>query len=253
MKERVSESVCMTEKLYWGDSYLKEFSATVIGTRMLQDGRVAVLLDKTAFYPTSGGQPSDTGTMSYDGRTVSIVDVFKESNDVFHTVDSAEGMKVGDAVECKIDWERRYGHMRHHTALHIIDGVVQKRHSGRITGSQIYADRARMDFDIAGMNREMMQEIIEEAQRVVDEDHSVAVKFLTKDEAMAIPDLSRTGPGNELLAGLEKVRVVDIVGFDMQLDGGTHVASTKEVGKIVLKEYKNNGAHNKRVYITLQL
>ncbi len=242
----------MTEKLYWEDPYLKEFSAKVVETRTLSDGRVGVLLDRTAFYPTSGGQPNDTGMMSYDGRTATVIDVSKDGDNVLHIVDSVEGMGAGDAVECRIDWERRYGHMRHHTALHIIDGIVQKRNSGRITGGQIYADRARMDFDVAGMNREMMQGIIEEAQKIVDDDHSVVSRFLTKEEAMAIPDLSRTDPGNDLLASLKSVRVIDIVGFDMQLDGGTHVASTKEVGTIVLHEYKNNGAHNKRVYITLR-
>lgn len=242
----------MTDKLYWADPYLQEFSAKVTGTHTAQDGRVAALLDRTAFYPTSGGQPNDTGTLSYDGRTAKVLDVSKEGDDLLHLIESAEGLKVGDAVECKIDWERRYGHMRHHTALHIIDGVVQKQHSGRITGGQIYTDRARMDFDVPGMDRAMAERIITSAQKVVDEDHRVVARFLTKGEAAAIPDLSRTDPGTDLLASLERVRVIDIEGFDMQLDGGTHVASTKEVGRIALTEYKNNGAHNKRVYIALQ-
>lgn len=242
----------MTQKLYWEDPYMKEFSATIASVRAAEDGRTAVLMDRTAFYPTSGGQPNDIGTIECAGHAYAVSGVSKEGDDVLHLVDSAGGLKEGDSVSCRIDWDRRYGHMRHHTALHIIDGVVQKQHSGRITGGQIYVDRARMDFDVPGMDRAMAERIIASAQKIVDEDHRVVAKFLTKEEATAIPDLSRTDPGNDLLATLDSVRVIDIEGFDMQLDGGTHVASTGEVGKIALSEYKNNGAHNKRVYIALQ-
>lgn len=235
-----------TEKIYWEDPYTREFTAKVTGT----DGN-SVSLDRTAFYPTGGGQPNDTGTISSNGTVYQVADVRKEGDVIRHTIGGGRAPPVGSEVSCRIDWPRRYAHMRYHTALHILDGVVQKQYKGRITGGQIYADRARMDFDVPGMDREMVLRIIADAQKVIDEDHRVSARFLTKEEADAIPDIARTEPGAGMMASMERVRVIDIEGFDVQMDGGTHVATTREIGRMSLKEYKNNGAHNKRVYIVL--
>jgi misacylated tRNA(Ala) deacylase len=166
-------------------------------------------------------------------------------------LDAAEGITAGSEASCRIDWDRRYAHMRYHTALHIVDGIVHKSYKGKITGGQIYSDRSRMDFDVPGMDRALAEQIIERSQQVADEGRNVVQKFLSKDEALAIPELARTVPGASLLSGLEEIRVIDIEGFDMQLDGGTHVANTREVGKIQLSKYENNGQHNKRVSIVL--
>jgi misacylated tRNA(Ala) deacylase len=141
--------------------------------------------------------------------------------------------------------------MKLHTALHIIDGVVEKMYSGKITGSQIYDDRARIDFDVPGLDKAKAQEIIDNSQKVVNDNHKVTVKFLTKSEASAIQNIARTAPGEELLNSLDRVRIIDIEGFDFQLDGGTHVAQTKEVGKINITKYENKGSHNKRIEIVL--
>ncbi len=236
----------MTERLYWNDPYMKEFEAEVEDVN--ENG---VVLNRTAFYPTGGGQPNDTGTIECNGMLYNVIDVSKDGDTIFHKLDKIDGISKGSKVTGRINWERRYAHMRYHTALHIIDGVVYKKYKGGITGGQIYADRARMDFDMA-IDKETVEKIISEAQKVVDENHDVVAKILSKDEAKGIEGLSRTDPGTELLAKLDSIRVIDIVGFDMQLDGGTHVAKTKEVGKIVLAKYENKGSHNKRITITLE-
>ncbi|MEM0149416.1 MAG: alanyl-tRNA editing protein [Candidatus Micrarchaeaceae archaeon] len=238
----------MVEKLYLTDSYMKEFRAAI---KMIEGNRV--YLDKTAFYPTGGGQPSDSGTIldEASSKTASVISVEKYGEDIVHIIDGEPGFAEGNEVLGKIDWGKRYAHMRYHTALHIIDGVVHKDYNGSITGGQIYDDRARMDFDVPGMDKELMLGILERAQRVVDESHKVSVKFLGKEEALSIKELSRTDPGNALLQKLDTVRVIDIEGFDMQMDGGTHVANTKEVGILSMLDYQNKGSHNKRVSIKL--
>lgn len=237
----------MTERIYWEDPYAREFSARITA---IKEGCVS--LDRTAFYPTGGGQPSDLGTISAGERSYNVTDVRKDGDDVLHALDSTDGISVGQEADCSIDWKRRYAHMRYHTALHVMDGVVQKDYEGRITGGQIYQDRARMDFDVPGMNREVMQRIVDDAQRIADRGLRVRARYLSREEAVGIPDLARTSPGAGMMENMERVRVIDIEGFDMQMDGGTHVANTKEIGRMVLKDYKNNGAHSKRVYIVLE-
>ncbi len=236
----------MVEQIYWADAYMKEFSATVTGI-----WGSGILLDRTAFYPTGGGQPNDTGTIKIGEAEYEVQDVRKDGDEILHFVESTEGIAAGTRANCAIDWGRRYAHMRYHTALHIIDGIIMKRHEGIITGGQIYENRARMDFDVPNMDKDMMDSIISEAQAVVDAGKAVIPKFIDKAEALRIQDLSRTKPGNDILAKLDKVRVIDIEGFDMQLDGGTHVANTIEVGKILLDKYENKGQRNKRVSIKL--
>ncbi len=237
----------MTEKIYLVDSYAKEADAVVVAVTGNE-----VELDRTVFYPTGGGQPSDTGTLLFGSSSAAVTDVRKDGERVIHTVDSASGLSEGMAVHCSIDWNRRYMHMRLHTALHIIDGVVEKKYSGRITGGQIYDDRARMDFDVPGLDKQKAQEIIDDSQKVVDEDHAVSAKSMTKEEAAKVEGIARTAPGEELLEKLDTVRIIDIEGFDFQLDGGTHVAHTKEVGAIRIIKYENKGAHNKRIEIALE-
>ena len=237
----------MTEKIYQTDSYAKEADAAVTAVNGNE-----VELDKTIFYPTGGGQPCDTGTLAVNSKAIAVTEVKKDGDRIVHFVDDASSLSEGTAVHCAIDWGRRYIHMRLHTALHIIDGVVEKRYSGKITGGQIYEDRARMDFDVPGLDKTKSQSIIDDAQSIVEEDHPVTVRFMTKAEASKIQGLARTAPGEELLEKLDQIRIIDIEGFDFQLDGGTHVAHTKEVGKIKIIKYENKGAHNKRIEIALE-
>lgn len=236
----------MTEKIYLENSYAKETDAVVTAVNGNE-----IELDQTIFYPTGGGQPCDTGTISSGSGATAVTAVRKDGDRVIHTLGDAAGIAEGTKVHCMLDWERRYMHMRLHTALHIIDGIVEKRYSGRITGGQIYDDKARMDFDVPGLDKAKAQNIIEDAQKVVDENHKVTAKFLTKEEAAAVPNIARTAPGEELLDKLDKIRIIDIGGFDFQLDGGTHVARTGEVGSIDIAKYENKGSHNKRIEIRL--
>ncbi len=236
----------MVDKIYQQDSYAKEADANVTAINAND-----VELDRTVFYPTGGGQPCDTGTLSAGSREYRVIEVKKYDDRVVHVLESAEGLSEGTSVHCSINWEKRYMHMRLHTALHIIDGVVEKKYSGKITGGQIYDDRARMDFDVPWLDKAKVQEIMNDSQRVVDENRKVSVKFMTKDEAAKVEGIARTAPGEELLEKLDTVRIIDIEGFDFQLDGGTHVAHTGEVGRISVIKYENKGAHNKRIEIAL--
>ncbi|MCL4373556.1 MAG: alanyl-tRNA editing protein [Candidatus Marsarchaeota archaeon] len=233
----------MTNKIYLSDSYVREIDAIITGVQ-----GSTITLDKTIFYPTGGGQPCDTGIIGI----YKVVDVKKDGDEVAHVLETGPGFGVGDTVHCAIDWDKRYMHMRLHTALHIIDGVVEKLYQGRITGGQIYDDRARMDFDVPGLDRAKAMEIMQSAQKIVSENHKVSAKLISKEEAKAIPNLARTEPGEDLLSKLDTVRIIDIEGFDFQLDGGTHVASTGEVGTIELTKYENKGSHNKRIEIMLR-
>jgi misacylated tRNA(Ala) deacylase len=141
--------------------------------------------------------------------------------------------------------------MRHHSALHILDAVVEKEYHQGITGGQIYTDRARLDFAIPSLTKEMVQDLIDKTQEIVDRGVPINAKILTQAEALAIPGLARTQPGEELLRRLSSVRVVEIEGIDRQMDGGLHVANSKEVGKIKFNSYENKGSARKRVEISV--
>ncbi len=164
-----------------------------------------------------------------------------------HISRDAVSLSRGEKVICKIDWEKRYMHMKLHTMLHTIDGVVYKKYKGEITGGQIFDNSARMDFDIPGFTKEMLSSIISDSQLIIDEGHRVVPKEITREEAKRIGGVARTAPGADLLEKLDTVRIIEIEGFDFQLDGGTHVANTNELGKISLIKFENKGAHNKRV------
>jgi misacylated tRNA(Ala) deacylase len=240
----------MTEKLYLTDSYMKEFEAKVTGI----EGN-AVSLDRTAFFPTGGGQLCDTGTLESEGKAYKVVETAKsrEGEEVIHRLESAEGLKVGATVKGRIDWERRYALMRLHTALHVMDAVLIKDYSnGQITGGQIYEHKARIDFDMDGINRELVERIILNSQKVIDEGYPVKVAFLSKAEAARVEGLARTAPGAALLKTLDVARVVYVGELDFQLDGGTHVANTKEIGKLKLLGYENKGNRRKRIEIGVE-
>lgn len=242
----------MTQLLYLEDSYLKEAKAKVIEEKEVE-GKKCVVLDKTIFYPTSGGQANDTGKLIFEGKEVEVYDVKKFEDEVLHFVATNESL-LSKEVICKIDWEKRYMHMRLHSALHLIDGVIIKYFkelNAFITGSAIFDDYARIDFDFENGTRELIQKIIDKANEVAQQGLEIRAKIIEKEEALNKPQLVRTLPGKELLEKLEKVRVVEIVGLDEQMDGGTHVKNTKEIGKIALISYESKGKHNKRAKISL--
>ncbi len=237
----------MIEKLYWKDAYVKEFDATVIGV----NGNV-ISLDRTAFYPTGGGQLNDTGIIVVKGREYKVTDVKKEADEIMHFLESADGITVGDMAHCVIDWERRYSLMKYHTAIHVLSAMLARHQSDvKFTGGMIYVDKAHGDFDCPSLNKELAAMVVQEMQKVISEGHEVTSRFITHEEAIKIPNLIKTQPGEELTKGLEKIRIVEIEGVDLQADGGTHVHNTKELGTVLLKKFDNKGAHRKRIEIVL--
>ena len=234
----------MTELLYATDAYVKEFDAVVTDVR---DG--ALVLDRTAFYATGGGQPHDVGALTWDGGACRVTEVKKQGPDVLHKIEGA-APAVGTGVHGAIDWERRYALMRHHTALHVVSGVIYKLYGALVTGGQMYVDRARMDFALEDLSPDKLAAIVDEANRLMSAGAPIVVSILPREEAFGIPDLIRTNI-NLLPPQIQEVRVVNIVGIDQQADGGTHVADTREVGRVRILKTENKGRINKRLEIAL--
>jgi misacylated tRNA(Ala) deacylase len=229
-----------TELLYLTDAYLREFDAVVVEVDA-EGGRVA--LDRTGFYATGGGQPHDTGDLS--GRA--ITNVRKEGPQVWHTYEG-EPFAVGDAVHGEVDWDRRHRLMRTHTALHVLCGVIWNEYGKAVTGGNMEPLEARMDFEFdplpEGFGATVEQRVNEELAAA----RPIEVSFLPRDVAMADPDLIRTKV-NLIPESVSEIRVVDIVGLDKQADGGTHVRSTDEVGRIRVVKTESKGKANKRIRI----
>ncbi|MBV8304794.1 MAG: alanyl-tRNA editing protein [Acidimicrobiia bacterium] len=235
-----------TEKLYLRDAYLRSFEARVVDVDA--EGR-RVALDRTAFYPTGGGQPHDTGTIA----GVAVVDVRKEGDTVWHTLagdsrDAGDGAlpAVGDEVEGAVDWERRHALMRTHTAMHVLCGVIWNEWGKAVTGGNMEPLSARMDFEFDPLPEGFGQRIEELVNAELVADRAIEVSFLPRDTALADADLIRTKV-NLIPESVPEIRVIDIVGLDKQADGGTHVASTSEVGRIRVTKTESKGKGNKRI------
>jgi misacylated tRNA(Ala) deacylase len=234
----------MTEALYHTDAYLKEFDAVVTA---VEGSRVA--LDRTAFYPGGGGQPNDVGTLTAKGETWRVLKVSKQGADVWHELDR-EAPPSGTPARGAIDWIRRYQLMRTHTAMHILCGVIFRDYGASVTGGNMEPLRGRMDFEFETMRQELVKQIEEKINVEVAQARPTQVKILPRAEAFQIPDLIRTKI-NLLPEGITEVRTVEIVGLDLQADGGTHVANTSEVGRIRVVDYKSKGKINKRIEVAL--
>jgi misacylated tRNA(Ala) deacylase len=235
----------LTEHLYQINSYLREFEAGVIAV----EGQ-AVQLDRTAFYPGGGGQPPDVGELNWDGGRAQAVRVKRHGAEVWHTLDGdvpAEGI----LVQGTLDWERRYQLMRTHTALHVLCGIVWRDYGASVTGGNMEPLKGRMDFEFETMRKELVAQIEASVNAEIAKGHPVRVAILPREEAFQIPDLIRTKI-NLLPPQIQDVRTVEIVGLDLQADGGTHVANTSEVGRVRVVDYKSKGAINKRIYIELE-
>ena len=232
----------MTELLFQTDSYLKETKATVTA---IEDG--AVILDKTIFYPGGGGQPADQGKLLCKGYVSRIEKVKKLGDKVLHWPEGPMP-EIRDKVECKIDWDRRYQLMRTHTAMHILCGVIWRDFGAKVTGGNMEPLKARMDFEFEAMSADFAEKIEELINREIVAARPVQVNILPREEAFKIPDLIRTKI-NLLPEGIQQVRTVEIVGLDLQADGGTHVANTEEVGRIKIVGHESKGKINKRLRI----
>ena len=230
----------MTELLYQTDAYLKEFDALVTAVNPEEK---AVTLDRTAFYPGGGGQPNDVGMLA----GLNVVKVRKAGDDVLHILEG-DLPSVGAHVHGRLDWDRRYKLMRTHNAMHILCGCVFRDYGAQVTGGDMEPLKGRMDFEFERLQKELVTVIETAVNREIQAGRDVRVKILPRDEAFQIPDLIRTKI-NLLPVGIQQVRTVEIVGLDLQADGGTHVQNTSEVGQIRVVDYKSKGAINKRIYV----
>jgi misacylated tRNA(Ala) deacylase len=232
----------MTQLLCHSDSYLKEFDAKVIEVNPAEK---AIALDRTAFFPGGGGQPYDRGWL---GETT-VIRTARQGDIVWHYLEG-ELPAVGSEVHGRIDWELRYKLMRTHTAFHILCGVVFRDWKAQVTGGNMEPLKGRMDFEFETLQRELVVEIEKRVNTEVTAARSVSVRFLPREEAFQIPDLIRTKI-NLLPEGIHEVRIVEIQGLDLQADGGTHVANTKEVGTIRVTGYESKGRINKRIKLEI--
>ena len=239
----------MTELIYQTDSYIQEFSARVARV----DGENnAIILDRTAFYPGGGGQPADSGTIKINGDLLPVKKAHKAGPDVLHIIDGQfDAPEVGQEVIGQLDWERRYQLMRTHTAMHILCGVIFRDYGSSVTGGSMEPMAGRMDFEFETMRKELVQDIDRAINAEVANARPLSVDILPREEAFQIPDLIRTKI-NLLPEGIQEVRVVEIEGLDLQADGGTHVANTREAGTILIPDYKSKDRINKRLLLNIE-
>ena len=239
----------MTKPLYHTDAYVQEFEAVVMATLPEEH---AVILDQTAFYPGGGGQPCDLGSLTIDGVMYAVDRVKKRGDDILHFLGGTAALPaVGSAEHGTLDWARRYKLMRTHTALHVLCGTVFRDYGALVTGGDMEPLKGRLDFEFETMRGELVREIELAINKEVQTGREIRVNILPREEAFQIPDLIRTKI-NLLPEGITQVRTVEIVGLDLQADGGTHVRNTNEVGRIRIADYKSKGAINKRIYIEVE-
>ena len=234
----------MNNALYLDDSYLKEFDATIIKI----NSERYIILDKTAFYPQSGGQPNDTGKIFCNNIEYNVVYVAKVNGDVSHEVDKL-GLKAGDRVKGVINWERRYKLMRMHTAAHVLNAIFFNELGAIITGNQKDLEKSRMDFNLENYNVDEIKKKIEKANEEIKKDLKVKSYYLTKEEVMKNPSLHKLA---KTIEDRDVYRILEMEGLDTQCDGGTHVKSLKEIGEIIFLKSENKGKNNRRVYFGLR-
>jgi misacylated tRNA(Ala) deacylase len=240
-------------QLCYTDAYARSVEARVEAVDDAGESPL-IVLDRTVFYPGGGGQPSDRGLIlrASDGRTWTVRGAKKAGGDIVHELETdGDGPpSVGDVVSVDLDWARRLSLMRTHTALHALCGVVWRDYGALVTGGNMEPGSGRMDFEFERMGGDLVDEIEAKVNDELRASREVRVAVLPRDEAFAIPDLIRTKI-NLLPPGIEEVRTIEIVGLDLQADGGTHVANTRDVGGIRVTGYESKGRINKRIRIEL--
>lgn len=234
----------MSEELCATDAYLRSCEAVVVAAS--PDG---VVLDRTVFHACGGGQPGDVGVLRWGGGEARVVDTVRRDGEVLHVLEGASPA-VGASVVAEIDWDRRYLLMRTHTALHALSAIVFRDHGAKVTGGNMEPGVARMDFELEGISQDFGREVEERLNAELAADRPVHVRFLRRDEALADPDLIRTKV-NLIPGHVDPVRVVEIEGLDRQADGGTHVRSTAEVGRVRVAKTESKGRGFKRIRIEL--
>tara|TARA_Y100000310_G_scaffold345268_1_gene463242 strand:- start:2290 stop:2997 length:708 start_codon:yes stop_codon:yes gene_type:complete len=235
----------MKGALYMDDSYLKEFNSKVVSVK----GGKYIVLEETAFYPVGGGQPCDTGVLVKGDKKFKVVFVGKFDGKISHEV-SEIGLEEGDSVKGVIDWDKRYKYMRMHTACHLISAIFHNKAGAMITGGQIDLEKSRVDFSLENFDREKMQEFIDLANQIIEKDLPVKFYYKDREEAMKIPGMVKLA--GALPPSVTELRIVEIEGVDTQADGGCHVKSLKEIGRIELVSVDNKGKNNRRVYFSVK-
>jgi misacylated tRNA(Ala) deacylase len=246
-----------TDLLFLRDAYATSCDATVVDTAAGDDDTVRVALDRTVFYPTGGGQPHDVGTLAWgdgggDGATAEVVDVRKDGPVVWHTLAAgAPAPEPGTAVTATVDWDRRHALMRTHSALHVLCGVIWNEWSVPVTGGNMEPLAARMDFELDPTPEGFGAKVDELVAAEIAADRPIEVSFLPRGEAVLDEALIRTKV-SLVPESVPEVRVVDIVGLDKQADGGTHVRTTGEIGRVRVVKTESKGKGNKRVRIVVE-
>ena len=234
----------MTEIVAHTDAYLRELDSVVQSVRA-----EGVVLDRTVFYPGGGGQPPDTGLLT-SGDAVYRVEGIRRIDGALVHLTCGQNPAEGQTVRGAVDWGRRYELMRTHTALHILCGVIFRDFGVQVTGGNMQPLKARMDFELAQMSSDFADRVERSINEEVAAERDIAIGELSREEAMRVPDLIRTKI-NLLPPQIKTVRTVEIVGLDLQADGGTHVANTREVGRIRVVGHESKGRGNKRLRIAL--
>ncbi|MBI3993080.1 MAG: alanyl-tRNA editing protein [Candidatus Lambdaproteobacteria bacterium] len=233
-----------TERVYQRDAYLQTLDTAVVD--VTPEGLV---LERTVFFPRGGGVMGDEGTLRGPaGALFRVLETFEADERILHRVDR-DGLRVGDAVQCALDWARRYTLMRYHTATHVLTGVMFKEHGVRVTGNQLTPDKGRVDFAFTTFDRETLEAGFARSNALIAQDLRVRIDFMPAAEALARPELFKLETG--FSRDLSELRLVDIVDFDVQADGGCHVASLREIGRMELTRTENKGKANRRVYFVL--
>lgn len=231
----------MTRKLFWEDSYIKEFDATVVSANGSQ-----VVLDQTAFHPRGGGLVGDTGSLS----AVKVLDTTKgEGESIVHHLERPPAWSSGTPLHGMIDWDRRYRIMRMHTSAHLLSAIFHTETGALITGNQIEPDKSRIDFSLEDFDRERMLTYCSRANDAIAKNPPVKTYFLGREEALRIPGITKLASAAP--PDVKELRIVEIEGFDIQADGGVHVKNLGEIGKIDALKFENKGKSNRRLYFTI--
>jgi misacylated tRNA(Ala) deacylase len=238
-----------TELLYAIDAYRAEFESEVVAVGETDH---VVALAETAFFPTGGGQPHDTGTLRLPSGTAAVTSVSKDgAGVVWHEIAAAVPLPaVGTRIGGGIDWKRRYALMRMHTALHVLNGVIWLDHGAQVTGAHMTPEEGRLDFELPAMSQDFARAVEARVNEQIQRDLPVKVRFVPRWEADADPSLIRL-KANLIPRSIDPLRVIEIVGLDRQADGGTHVAATREIGSVRVVKVQSKGRANKRVRIAL--
>ncbi len=238
----------MTTPIYLDDSYCFEHDALVVGV----DGS-GIVLDRTCFYPGGGGQPPDCGLLLFpDGSRIAIPSAIRDADGTIRhqTEGTSPTLKPGTPCRVQVDAGRRLALMRHHTALHVFNTVMLREYGGWITGVSIGPEVSHIDFKLEAYSPDMRPRIEESVNAVLARRLDVVARFIPTEEFRSRPDLLRTLEAAPPVDG-DRVRVVEIVGFETQACGGTHVRNTAEVGTLTIRKVDNKGRQNRRFVVTL--